>query len=159
MSQDKRGFFAKAFLLLMIFCGLVWIWTVGFIVAWPWEQSTAWKPEFKVVAVCGQDETCGVPYGKLAEAKAQGTYTTLNLPGDAGDVMEKDNWLQWKKIGGGLIEAKASSWHFQTIIRYKVENETPILVEYQDVGAKAFYFGIAAALVSLLGIYLRKFRK
>jgi len=157
MSQDKRGFFAKAFLLLMIFCGLVWIWTVGFIVAWPWEKTDVWKPEFKVVAVCGQDETCGVAYGKLAEAKTQGLYTSLSLPGEAGDVMEKDNWLQWKKVGN-LIEAKASSWHFQTTIRYKVENEVPVLVEYQDVGAKAFYYGIAAALVSLLGIYLRKFR-
>jgi len=52
MSQEKRGFFARAFLLLMIFCALVWIWTVGFIVAWPWDKSDIWKPEFRVVAVC-----------------------------------------------------------------------------------------------------------
>ena len=66
--------------------------------------------------------------------------------------------MQWKKVNG-LIEAKSSSWYFQTTIRYKVEDETPVLVEYQDVSAKAFYYGIAAALLSLLGIYLRKFRK
>ena len=29
----------------------------------------------------------------------------------------------------------------------------------QDVNVKAFYFGIAAALFSLFGIYLRKFRR
>jgi len=39
-----------------------------------------------------------------------------------------------------------------------VEDETPILIEYQDVGAKAFYYGIAAGLFSLIGIYLRKLR-
>lgn len=158
MSQEKRGFFAKAFLLLMIFCALVWIWTVAFIVAWPWEKTAVWKPEFRVVAVCAPDETCGFPYGQLAEAKAQGRYQTLNLADNAGEVLEQDGWLQWKKVGD-LVEAKSSSWYFQTTIRYKVENETPILVEYQDVSAKAFYYGIAAALLSLLGIYLRKFRK
>lgn len=158
MSQEKRGFFAKAFLLLMIFCALVWIWTVGFIVAWPWDKSDIWKPEFRVVAVCDQDEPCGFPYGQLADAKAKGLYKTLTLSGDAGEVLEKDGWLQWKMVNG-LIEAKSSSWYFQTTIRYKVENEQPILVEYQDVSAKAFYYGIAAALLSLLGIYLRKFRQ
>lgn len=158
MSQEKRGFFAKAFLLMMIFCALVWIWTVGIMVAWPWDKTDVWKPEFRVVAVCGQDETCGIPYGQLAEAKAKGQWTSLNLPGEAGDVQETGNWLQWKKVNG-LIEAKASSWHFQTTIRYKVDNDVPVLVEYQDVSAKAFYYGIAAALVSLLGIYLRQFRK
>jgi len=158
MSQEKRGFFARAFLLLMIFCALVWIWTVGFIVAWPWDKSDIWKPEFRVVAVCDQDEPCGFAYGELAQAKTKGLYKTLNPQADAGDVLEKGGWLQWKKVNG-LIEAKSSSWYFQTTIRYKVEDETPVLVEYQDVSAKAFYYGIAAALLSLLGIYLRKFRK
>ncbi|MGE5470695.1 MAG: hypothetical protein ACM3X0_07870 [Bacteroidota bacterium] len=158
MSQENRGFFAKTFLLLMIFCGLVWIWTVAFIVAWPWEKTSVWKPEFRVAAVCDQDEPCGFAYGQLAEAKAKGLYKTLNLDGDAGDVMEKDGWLQWKKVNG-LIEAKASSWYFQTTIRYKLEGDTPVLVEYQDVSAKAFYYGIAAGLFSLIGLYLRKFRK
>ena len=71
--------------------------------------------------------------------------------------MEEMNWLKWKKTDG-VIEVKASSWHFQTTIRYTVENETPVLVEYQDVGAKALYFGMAAGLFSLIGLYLRKLR-
>jgi hypothetical protein len=33
-----------------------------------------------------------------------------------------------------------------------------VLVEYQDVGAKALYFGMAAGLFSLIGLYLRKLR-
>lgn len=58
-----------------------------------------------------------------------------------------------------MIEVKASSWHFQTTIRYTVENEMPILIEYQDVAAKAFYYGVAAALFSLLVLYLRRLRR
>lgn len=158
MSEDKRGFFAHAFFAMMLFCGLVWIWTVAFIIAWPWDKTSDWKPEFRVVAVCGGGEICGIPYGQLAESKSKGLYTSINVPGEAGDVMEEKGWLQWKKVGD-LIEAKASSWHFQTTIRYKVEDEKPILVEFQDVGAKALYFGMAAALVSLIGLYFRKLRR
>lgn len=157
--EDKRGFFAKVFIALMIFTGLVWVWTVAFIISWPWEKKNpVWKPEFRVVAVCAVDkEPCGFAYGELADAKTKGLYTSLEMPEPAGDVEEKQNWLKWKKENG-IYEVKASSWHFQTTIRYKVENDTPVLVEYQDVGANAFYYGIAAGLFSLLGLYLRRLR-
>lgn len=158
MSDTKRGFFAQAFFAMMLFCGLVWIWTVAFIIFWPWEKTDEWKPYFRVVAVCEKGEICGIPYGLLDEGKSKGMYTSINIPGDAGEVMEEKGWLQWKKVGN-LIEAKASSWHFQTTIRYQVENEKPVLVEYQDVGAKALYYGIAGGLLSLIGLYLRKLRR
>ena len=77
MFQDKRGFFAQVFLALMIFCGLVWIWTVAFIIGWPWEKSGDWQPEFRVVAVCGdQGDFCGIPYGELEDARAKGLFKT-----------------------------------------------------------------------------------
>ena len=76
----------------------------------------------------------------------------------AGDIEEKANWLKWKKENG-IYEVKASSWHFQTTIRYKLEDDVPVLIEYQDVAAKAFYYGIAAGLFSLIGLYLRKLRQ
>ena len=86
MSKDKRGFFAQVFLALMIFCGLVWIWTVAFIVGWPWEKSGDWQPDFRVVAVCGdKGDFCGIPYGELEDARAKGLFKTLELPGDAGE--------------------------------------------------------------------------
>lgn len=157
MSQDKRGFFAKIFIALMIFTGLVWVWTVAFIMSWPWEKSDLWKPEFRVVAVCANQEPCGFAYSELADAKAKGLYTSLTPTEPAGDVQEEKNWLKWK-VDNGIIEVKASSWHFQTTIRYKLENDAPVLIEYQDVAAKAFYYGIAAGLFSLLGLYLRKLR-
>jgi hypothetical protein len=158
MSEDKRGFFAKIFIALMIFTALVWAWTVAFIISWPWEKSTTWKPEFRVAAVCANKEPCGLAWGELAEAKAKGLYTTLEMPEPAGDIEEVANWLKWKKENG-IYEVKASSWHFQTTIRYKVEDDVPVLIEYQDVAAKAFYYGVAAGLFSLIGIYLRKLRQ
>ena len=157
MSQDKRGFFAQIFVAMMIFTALVWVWTVAFIISWPWEKNADWKPEFRVVATCANKEPCGFAYGELAEAKAKGLYTSLEMAEPAGDVAEVANWLKWKKENG-VYEVKASSWHFQTTIRYKVENDVPVLLEFQDVGAKSFYYGIAAGLFSLLGLYLRKMR-
>ena len=111
----------------------------------------------RVVAVCANNEPCGFAYRDLANAKAKGLYTSLTPAEPAGDLEEAQNWLKWK-TDKGVIEAKASSWHFQTTIRYRVEDDTPILIEYQDVAAKAFYFGIAAGLFSLIGLYLRRLR-
>lgn len=128
------------------------------MISWPWDKSSEWKPEFRLIAVCAEKEICGFAYKDLADAKAKGLYTTLTPAEPAGDLEEAQDWLKWK-VEKGMIEVKASSWHFQTTIRYKVENEVPVLVEYQDVDvARAFYYGIAAGLFSLLGIYLRKMR-
>ena len=77
MSGDHRSFLAKIFLAMMIFTGLVWVWTVAFIISWPWEKSNVWKPEFRVVAVCANNEPCGVAYRDLAEAKAKGLVDRL----------------------------------------------------------------------------------
>lgn len=161
MSQDKRGFFGQIFMAMMIFCSLVWVWTVALILTWPWEKSADWKPEFRLAALCANGEACGIPYGQLAEAKAKGIYTTLAPASDNGEVMEPKNWLRWKTAAGQpwQIESAASSWHFQTTVRYRLEGETPVLVEYQEIGAKSLYYGMALAAVSLLGLYLRKLRR
>jgi hypothetical protein len=156
--EDKRGTLAQIFIALMIFSALVGVWSVAFMISWPWDKSSEWKPEFRLIAVCAEKEICGFAYKDLADAKAKGLYTTLTPAEPAGDLEEAQAWLKWK-VEKGMIEVKASSWHFQTTIRYKVENEVPVLVEYQDVDvARAFYYGIAAGLFSLLGIYLRKMR-
>lgn len=156
--EDKRGFLAQIFIALMIFSALVGAWSVAFMISWPWDKTDVWKPEFRLVAACANNETCGVAYKDLADAKAKGLYTSLTPSAPAGDVQEEQDWLQWK-IENGITEVKASSWHFQTKIRYKVENDSPVLIEYQDVDVpRAFYYGVAAAVFSLLGIYLRKLR-
>ena len=156
--EDKRGFLAQIFIALMIFSALVGIWSVAFMISWPWDKSDEWKPEFRLVATCADKAACGFAYKDLADAKAKSLYTDLNPPEPAGDLQEEQDWLKWK-IENGITEVKASSWHFQTTIRYKVEKDALVLIEYQDVNvAKAFYYGIAAALFSLLGLYLRKLR-
>ncbi len=155
MSDDnKRGFFAQVFFALMLFCGLVWMWTVAFIIAWPWDKSSTWKPEFRLPAICADGQPCGKAFGELEEARSKGLIKSLAVP-DAGEVLEDKNWLLWT-TKNGLIEAKTSSWHFQTTIRYKVEADQPVLVEYQDVGVNALYFGIAGSLLCLLALYWRK---
>jgi hypothetical protein len=156
--EDKRSQLSKIFIALMIFSALVGAWSVAFIISWPWDKTDQWKPEFRLVATCANKEPCGVAYKDLADAKAKGLYTSLTPAEPAGDIEEEQNWLKWK-LEKGILEVKASSWHFQTTIRYTVENELPILIEYQDVDvARAFYYGIAAGLFSLLGLYLRKLR-
>lgn len=156
MSTEKRGLLAKIFMALMIFTGLCWVWTVAFILGWPWDKGVAWKPEYRVAAICANDAACSVPYGELAAARASGKVKSIDVP-DVGEAMEERNWIKWSKADG-VIEAKASSWHFQTTVRYKVVEDQPVLVAVQDVGAKALYFGMAAALFSLIGLYLRKLR-
>ena len=156
MVQDKRGLLAKIFIALMIFSALVGVWSIAFMISWPKEKTDVWKPEFRLVANCANKETCGFAYQDVSDAKAKGLYTSLTPAEPAGDVQEEHNWLKWK-IENGIFEVKASSWHFQTTIRYTVENDMPILLDYQDVDVtRSFYYGIAAALFSMLGLYLRK---
>ncbi len=157
MSHDQPTWFSRIFVAMMLFCGLVWVWTVAFIMGWPWDKTNVWKPEYRLVAVCQNKEACGVAYGDLAAAKAKGGYSTLVPAEPAGDIEEEKNWLKWK-VDNGIIEVKASSWHFQTTIRYKVVDEAPVLLQVQDVPAKAFYYGVAAAVVTMIGLYLRKLR-
>lgn len=160
MSEHKRGLMGELFIAMMMFCGLVWVWTVACILGWPWQQSNAWKPDFRLAVVCSNNEACGVPYGKLAEAKASGKVSALAPAEENGEVQDVDAWLRWKKVGGKAwqIESKASSWSFQTTVRYRLEGETPVLVEYQEVDGKALYYGMGLAAVTLLGIYLRRLR-
>ncbi len=158
--QDKRSYFAQVFTALMIFSFLVGVCSVAFITAWPWEKnSPAWKPEFRLVAACGEKkEACGIAWKDLAEARGGGRVTALEPGSPAGELEEPANWLRWKK-DDGLYEVKASSWHFQTSVRYRVENDTPVLLAYQDVDvAKAFTYAVGAAIFMMIGLYLRKLR-
>lgn len=158
--QDNRSFFSQIFTTLMIFSLAVGASTVAFIYSWPWEKKDpVWQPGFRLVAACGeQKEACGVSYGELAEARAKGRVTALEPTEAVGEIDEESNWLKWSK-DNGVYEVKASSWHFQTVVRYKMENDTPVLVAYQDVDvAKAFTYGMGAAIMLILGLNLRKLR-
>lgn len=157
--QDNRSFFSHIFTALMIFSLLVGVSTVAFISSWPWEKNQPeWKPAFRLVATCG-DQACGVAYGELADARTKGKVTALQAPEPVGEIEEAMNWLKWHQENG-LYEVKASSWHFQSTIRYKLENDAPVLVAYQDVDvAKAFTYAIGAAIFMMIGLNLRKLRR
>lgn len=158
--QDNRSFFSHVFTALMIFSLLVGVCTVVFLHSWPWEKSNVeWKPEFRLVATCGaKGEACGIAWGELAAATAKGEIVSLEPPEPAGEIEEPGNWLRWNK-SDGIFEVKASSWNFQTVVRYRIEDGKPVLVAYQDVDvARAFTYGMGVAIIMMIGIYLRKLR-
>lgn len=158
--QDKRSFFSQIFIALMIFSGLVGICAVAFITSWPWEKNApAWQPQFRLAVTCAEPkETCGIAYGDLAEAKAAGKLASLEAAEPAGDLEEPMNWLKWKKENG-VYEVKASSWHFQTTVRYTIENDMPVIIAHQDVDvSRAFTYAIGAAIFMMVGLNLRKLR-
>lgn len=159
--QDNRSFFSQIFTTLMIFSLAVGASTVAFIYSWPWEKANpAWKPNFRLIATCGEKrEACGISYGELAEAMTKGQINGLEPAEAAGEIEEPLNWLKWQKTND-LYEVKSSSWHFQSTVRYRLEKDQPVLVAVQDVDvAKAFVYGMGAAMVLVLGLNLRRLRR
>ena len=63
--------------------------------------------------------------------------------------------MRWKPHASG-IELKASAWNFQTTVRYRVDDKTPVLLEYQEISGKVFLFAVIGALISTALLYLRK---
>ena len=150
--------FSAIFSAFMVFCVLVWLWGIGLFMLWPWHKGGDWLPDYPIVAVCADGKVCAVPHGELAAAQAAGKIKTLVPPEESGETAYEQITLQWKRLPGG-IEAKASAWNFQTKVRYRIEDEKPVLVEYQEIGGKVFLYAIAGALVSLALLYLRKLKK
>lgn len=157
-TNDPGQRFASIFKALMVFCVLVWLWGLGLLMIWPWHQGGEWLPEFPIVGVCNDDRLCTIPYGELNQAKASGKLKTLEPPSETGDTAYEMLTVQWKRLQGG-VETKVSAWNFQTTVRYRIDNEIPVLVEYQEIGGKVFLIAIGGALLTLIGLYLRKFRK
>jgi hypothetical protein len=156
LDPGKR--FAGIFKTLMLFCALVWLWGMLLLQFWPWHKGGEWVADFPIAALCANDAVCALPYGELAAARAAGKFKTLALPGDSGETAYQLIALQWKKQGS-LIEAKASAWNFQTTVRYRIEDEQPVLVEYQEISGKLFLFALGGALLTLLGLHVSKRRR
>ncbi|MPN16211.1 hypothetical protein SDC9_163549 [bioreactor metagenome] len=77
---------------------------------------------------------------------------------ESGETAYEMITVQWKTLPGGM-QVKASAWNFQTTVRYRIENEQPVLVEYQEIGGKVFLYALLGALVSLALLYLNKRRR
>lgn len=153
--------FRSIFGWMMGFVAMTWVWTVAIIMAWPWEKSPKWEPEFRLVATCKDNEACSVPFGKLAEAKEQGVYSSLHPPEPAGEVQEPDAWLRWKTFSDKpwQLEVGRSSWDFETTLRYRFDGETPVLVELKRYDVRVMLYALPLALMMVGGMYLRSLRQ
>ncbi len=160
--QDNLPYFKQIFNSMMLFCLLVAIGTVATVSAWPWEKTApVWKPAFRLVVSCAGEpkHDCGLGYGELADARTNGRLAALTPTQAQGELEQDGIWLRWKQVGDQL-EVKASSWYFQTTIRYRIENDAPVITAYQDIAiSQAFTFGLGAAVFMMFGLYLRRLRR
>jgi len=148
--------FRSLFGWMMGFVALVWVWTVALMVAWPNHETSVWAPGHRIAATCADGEACSAPVATPAEATAKGRYKSLLPPEPFGEVQEADAWLRWKTATGKpwQIEATRSSWHFQTTVRYRLDGDTPVLVEVGGYDLGLFFYALPLAVLSLLAIWL-----
>jgi hypothetical protein len=159
--MSKADYFRRIFGWLMGFVAMTWVWAVALIMAWPWEKAPKWEPEFRLVATCADNEACSVPFGMLAEAKSQGVYSALRPPEPVGEVQESDAWLRWRSFTDKpwQLEVARSSWHFETVLRYRFDGETPVLVEVKRYDVRILLYALPLALMMVGGMFLRSLRK
>lgn len=150
--------FSAIFRALMVYCVLVWLWGLGLFMFWPWQKGGQWLPDFPIVAVCADGSACALPYRELAAAKADGRVKSLQPAEATGETAYEMITLRWKLLPGG-IESKVSAWNFQTTVRYRLDDDMPVLVEYQEIGGKVFLYALGGALLTLSALYLNKLRK
>lgn len=153
--------FRSIFGWMMGFVAMTWVWAVALIMAWPWDKNIPWEPEFRLVATCKDNVACSVPYGQLVEAKSQGIFTTLQPPEPFGEVQEADAWLKWRKDPdkSWQFEVTRSSWNFETTVRYRIDGETPVLVEVKRYDVRILFYAIPLALMMVGGMFLRSLRQ
>jgi hypothetical protein len=153
--------FRSIFGWMMGFVAMTWVWAVGLIMAWPWEKNIPWEPEFPLVATCKDNEACSVPFGKLAEARAAGVFSALQPPEPIGEVQEADAWLKWRMEQGKpwQFEVSRSSWDFETTVRYRLEGDTPQLIEIKRYDVRVLLYALPLALVMVGGMFLRSLRE
>jgi hypothetical protein len=158
MSSANR--FRSLFAWLMGFVGLIWVWAMALILAWPSEKNPQWESGLRLVAQCANGEACSVAYGDLVEARAKGVYLSLVPPEPVGEVQEADAWLRWRTETGKpwQYEATRSSWNFETRVRYRFDGETPVLVELMRYDIRILLYAIPAALFTVAGLFFRTLR-
>ncbi len=150
--------FTAIFTAFMVFCVLVWLWGLGLFMLWPWQKGGDWLPDYPLAVTCADGSACALPVGELPKAKAEGRIKSVTPPETSGETFYELITVQWQAHAIG-IESKASAWNFQTKVRYRIAEDTPVLVEYQEIGGKVFLYAVLGALVSLGLLYLRKLSK
>jgi hypothetical protein len=128
------------------------------MVAWPWQKTTEWVPEMRVLAVCASKEPCSIRYGELPAARTSGKVIGLVPPEAVGEVQEPDAWIRWRKETGKTWEweVKRSSWNFEYALRYKIDGEKLQLVEARAVDGDMMLYAFPLAIFTLLGLFLSR---
>jgi hypothetical protein len=152
--------FRSIFGWLMGLVAMTWVWAVGLIMAWPWEKNIPWEPDFPLVATCKDNEACSIPYARIETAKSQGVYSALLPPEPIGEVQETDAWLRWKIVTGEAwqFEVARSSWNFETVVRYRFDEDAPVLLEVKRYDARILFYAFPLALFMVGGMFLRSLR-
>lgn len=164
LANPEPSTFRKIFNLLMIFTGLVWAWTMGLMILMPWESTSGWQPDYRVVALCKegeQQEGCTLKFGELAQARQEGRVVALTGMEAFGDSSDKEAWHAWKTAQGKTwqYEVTWSSWDFEEGVRYRVEGDNLILLEHRLVGVQLLNYAVGLALASLALLWFLKRRK
>lgn len=152
--------FRSIFGWLMGLVAMTWVWAVGLIMAWPWEKNIPWEADFPLVATCLDNAACSIPFAQLAAAQAAGKYVALQPPEPVGEVRETEAWLRWKTVAGApwQFEVARSSWNFETVVRYRFDRETPVLIEVKRYDVRILMYAFPLALVMVGGMFLRSLR-
>lgn len=161
MSDNDKPFMSKLFPALMLFCLLTGVWSFAIIQALPWDKETSWKPGVRLPVTCANGEVCSKEYADIAKAMAEKQITALRPKEPNGELNDGEIWLRWSTVSGKPweMEAAMSSWYFETAVRYTVKDNELIAVQYRHYDAKVFFYAMAAALFTLVGIYLRQLRQ
>lgn len=162
MSTDARGF-SRIFAWLMGLAALLWIWTVALLLAWPWQKDVQWQEGDRIVALCPDQTVCSIAQADLGQDPA--LVERLAIPselGDAGDADEGQAWLKWRREAPGKDwqwEVTQSSWHFETVWRYRIDNQVPVLIARRHIDIGLVLYAIPLALLTLAGLALRTLRQ
>lgn len=153
--------FRSIFSWMMGFVGIFWVWTVTLMIAWPWQKTSQWEPDMRVFAICANKDPCSVRYSELTAEKAAGKIVSLVPTEPVGEFLEPDAWLRWSKATEKpwQWEVKRSSWNFEYTVRYRLEGETPALVEARGIDSNVMVYAFPLAIFTLMGLLLRRTRK
>ena len=160
MSDDNRSFISKLFPALMFFCILTAVWSFAIIQALPWDKDNTWKPGVRLPVMCANGEVCSKEYGAIAKGVEEKAITALLPKEPNGELNDGEVWLRWSTVSGKPweMESSMSSWYFETSVRYSVKDDKLELVQYRHYDAQVFFYAMAAAIFTLIGVYLRKLR-
>ncbi len=146
---------------LMLFTVLVWISAIALAISWPWKKSNQWQADFPLVGACAPQLPCLMAYGDLDKLKAEGKLISLQPPKANGELSDTPEiWVQWSSPSNVAwqYEVKRSSWNFETKVRYRLEGETPVLVQYRKLDGQIVILALPMAAFMLLGLRLRQLR-